>query len=81
MSLLKVLYGDLSRLVCDVFITSVANSGSGEVCCGRVGPGLAVPPVPRFISGAKPPRPMLVPGPEGRGDGVVGVASSLSHKT
>ena len=65
-----------------LFFTSVANSGSGVVCCGRVGAGLASPPGPMgFSSAGNPPWPIPDPEDEGRGDGVVGVASSLSHKT
>lgn len=39
-----------------LFTTSVANSGSGVVCCGRVGGGLVSPPGPEeFWSDVMPP--------------------------
>lgn len=61
--------------------TSVANSGSGVVCSGREGWGLANPPGPMgFSSDVIPPSPSPDPEDEGRGEGVVGTASSFSHK-
>lgn len=62
--------------------TSVAKSGSGEVCCGRVSRGLANPLEPSvFRFDGKILWPPWFPEAEGRGDGVVGEASSLNHKT
>lgn len=72
------------RLCCSGWLvfTSVANSASGVVCCGLVDWGLAKPPGPMgFISDVIPPWPRPGPGAKGLGEGVVGVASSFSHKT